>query len=163
MIPDPRLSLTWYESLLHEAAPTLKVTLMHALALPPARGVGSREGWALYVSPGYNCKDNPIEPGRRVTVPTGIRLTVPDGYVALILPSHEVCREEKLEASADYVFPNISVEIWLHLTNLGQTTRTLRPCLKVAQFLLLKTEPHVKMEVRNPYTGRLSREGPVYG
>lgn len=148
--PESKISQTWYDALVQDIAPTLAVTLLHPEATPPARGK-HREGWALHVSPGFKFDQHPIHSNQRVSIPTGLRVVVPDGYVGVVLPLEELRLKERLEANVDYMFPKTSGELWIRLGNKGKTKRCVHPNMKIAHFILLKTEEHVKVEVTNPW------------
>lgn len=95
-----------------------------------------------------------IEPSKRVLVPTGLRVEIPEGYYLRIAPRSGLSWKNGIMVGAGVVDADYKDEVMVLLMNLGDSTFTYNAGDRVAQFILEKiyTGPVVEVEA-------ISRDG----
>lgn len=81
-----------------------------------------------------------INPSRSETIPLGVRMMVPDGHVALVVPRSGLAFRHGITLlnSPGVIDPGYTGEVMARLVNLGDKPYTVAPGDRVAQLLLVK-------------------------
>ncbi len=87
-----------------------------------------------------------IAPGTRVSVPTGIAMQIPDGYVGLIWDKSGISQKGGLKTLGGVIDAGYRGEIFVGLFNTSNEPYTFGPGQKVAQILIQKIEqPEIEL------------------
>lgn len=86
-----------------------------------------------------------IEPHHNALIPTGIKLEVPHGYMAMICPRSGMAAKRSLVPGARVVDAGYAGEIFVDLHNYGHATQTIQPNDKIAQIVIIPVV-HVRLE-----------------
>ena len=81
-----------------------------------------------------------LEHGDDVLIPSGIKVSIPEGYALVANNKSGIAQKRKLTIGAAVVDEPYQGEIHLHLINSGKNTTTVNPGDKIVQFLLEKQE-----------------------
>jgi len=109
----------------HRLSPTAKL---------PTRAHPSDAGLDLYANDYYS-----LMPRERAVIQTGIKMTIPDGYVGLIWDKGGVARDG-IHTIAGVVDAGFRGEVTVNLINLDYDIYNIAPGQKVAQMLIQKVE-----------------------
>lgn len=118
----------------------------------PTRGTGKAAGIDFFV-PNFE-KDLVIYPHSDLLIPSGIKMEIPEGFMLMgadksgIVTTKYACLEAgltpKKEAFSSVVAIGAKIvdedyqgEIHIHLVNVGNDTITIKPGMKIAQFILV--------------------------
>jgi dUTP pyrophosphatase len=77
-----------------------------------------------------------VNPGERVSVPTGIAMQIPDGHVGLIWDKSGISQKVGLKTLGGVIDAGYRGEIFVGLFNTGKEAHTFTPGQKVAQILI---------------------------
>ena len=88
----------------------------------------------------YSLDEVVIEPGQRVSIPTGIAVQIPDGYVGLIWDKSSISQKNGLKTLGGVIDAGYRGEVFVGLYNLGSEPHTFTAGHKVAQMLIQKIE-----------------------
>lgn len=79
-----------------------------------------------------------LEPGRRATIPTGLRIAVPDGYEAQLRPRSGLASKHGIGMvnSPATIDADYRGQVHVLLINLGQEPYTIRPGERIAQMVI---------------------------
>ncbi len=87
-----------------------------------------------------------IAPGTRVSVPTGIAMQIPDGYVGLIWDKSGISQKGGLKTLGGVIDAGYRGEMFVGLFNTSNEPYTYGPGQKVAQILIQKIEqPEIEL------------------
>lgn len=102
---------------------------------PPTRGHFTDAGIDFYIPNDFG----PIvlNPGNNVTIPSGIKVEIPIGYMGLFLNKSGVASKKSLVMGAQVIDPYYSGEVHLDLHNIGDEAVELRPGDKITQMVLV--------------------------
>ncbi len=81
-----------------------------------------------------------ILPGQRASVPTGLRLQIPPGYVGLVWPRSGLAVRHGIDTLAGVIDSDYRGEVKVVLVNHGEEPFVVAPGERVAQLLLQKVE-----------------------
>ena len=118
----------------------------------PVRGTEKSAGLDFFVPNEF--KETKLAPQRDLLIPSGIKAKLPEGYMLMaadksgVVTSYQAAekagRKPKAEAfdtvvtlGAKIVDEDYQGEIHIHLVNVGNTAVTIKPGMKIAQFILV--------------------------
>lgn len=119
----------------------IRVKKLHPDAIVPAFAHPGDAGMDL-----YSVEDIVIQPGERRSVPTGIAIALPDGYVSLVWDKSGVSHKFGMKTLGGVLDSGYRGEYLIGLVNLGQEPFEIKKGQKVAQLLIQKVE-HPEIEV----------------
>lgn len=117
------------------------VQKLHPDAIVPAFAHPGDAGMDL-----YSVEDLVIGPGERRSVPTGIAIALPDGYVSLVWDKSGVSHKFGVKTLGGVLDSGYRGEYLIGLVNLGQADFEIKKGQKIAQLLIQKVE-HPEIEV----------------
>jgi dUTP pyrophosphatase len=85
-------------------------------------------------------EDVSIAPGERVSVPTGIAVQIPAGYVGLIWDKSGIAQKGGLKTLGGVIDADYRGEVFVGLLNIGQEPYEFISGQKIAQLLIQKVE-----------------------
>ena len=147
--PEARSAYAWYDTLLKETPPPrLVVGLLHPETVLPVQ-LFPGGGWLLHASPLFDTTTHPLQPRQRMSIPTAIRVTIPEGYVAMILPlSHE---DKPIQVWPQTLLSNRPVDVYVRVANKSTEKRMILPKACLAQLVLIKVAQQLPLEVQNAW------------
>lgn len=117
----------------------------------PIRGTSKSAGIDFFVPDDFTAT---IQPQKDLLIPSGIKMEIPEGYMLMaadksgVVTSEYACLMAKKVPKRD-AFNSIIVigakivdedyqgEIHIHLINVGDRPVSIKPCMKIAQFILV--------------------------
>lgn len=93
----------------------------------------------------YAVVDMILKPGERASVPTGVAMALPDGYVALVWDKSGVSHKFGVKVLGGVIDSGYRGEYLIGLVNLSQENFVIKAGQKIAQLLIQKVE-HPEME-----------------
>ena len=93
----------------------------------------------------YAVAELTLKPGERVSVPTGIAMALPEGYVALVWDKSGVSHKFGVKVLGGVIDSGYRGEYLVGLVNLGQESFEIKVGQKIAQLLIQKVE-HPEVE-----------------
>lgn len=91
-----------------------------------------------------------IQPGRRVAVPTGVRIEMPPGYYALIVGRSSSFSKRDLLVPLSVIDAGFRGELFAVCKNFGDDVQTIQPNERIAQLLPMKLEANLLQWVNSP-------------
>ncbi len=119
----------------------IKVKKLHPDAIVPSFAHPGDAGMDL-----YSVEELVIKPGERRSVPTGIAIALPDGYVSLVWDKSGVSHKLGVKTLGGVLDCGYRGEYLIGLVNLGQEPFEIKKGQKIAQLLIQKVE-HPDIEV----------------
>lgn len=113
----------------------IHVKKLHPEAIVPAFAHPGDAGMDL-----YSVEDMVLEPGERRSVPTGIAIALPDGYVSLVWDKSGVSHKFGVKTLGGVLDSGYRGEYLIGLINLGQENFEIKKGQKIAQLLIQKVE-----------------------
>lgn len=95
----------------------------------------------------FSVSEITIQPQERVSVPTGIAMQIPDGYVGLIWDKSGISQKFGLKTLGGVVDAGYRGEIFVGLYNTGDISHTFEAGQKLAQIIIQKIEQPEVIEV----------------
>ncbi len=95
----------------------------------------------------YSVAELILKPGERASVPTGIAMALPDGYVALVWDKSGVSHKFGVKVLGGVIDAGYRGEYLIGLVNLGQENFEIKVGQKIAQLLIQKVEHPTVEEV----------------
>jgi dUTP pyrophosphatase len=95
----------------------------------------------------YSSKTIILSPGQRVTVPTGVAVAIPKGYVGLIWDKSGIAFNGGLKTLGGVIDSGYRGEIGVIIQNLSLKEYTIQEGKKIAQMLVQKIEQKEIIEV----------------
>lgn len=95
----------------------------------------------------FSVSEITIQPQERVSVPTGIAMQIPDGYVGLIWDKSGISQKFGLKTLGGVVDAGYRGEIFVGLYNTGDIPHTFEAGQKLAQIIIQKIEQPEVIEV----------------
>ena len=127
---------------------TLKIFRMRDVKLPER--CGKNAGFDFFIPRDYNDGNNFIvDIGSSVLIPSGIKVKIPRGHALIAFNKSGISTKMELQVGACVVDENYTGEIHLHLINIGINPVELNPGMKILQFLLIKINYAIPMEISN--------------
>lgn len=117
----------------------LKIEKIHSDSKLPKYGYPGDAGMDLFA---YG--DFVVKPGERVSIPTGIKMAIPEGVAGLIWDKGSLSFKGGLKSMGGVVDAGYRGEVFVCLVNLGQTDYEIQKGDKVAQMVF---QSYVSMEV----------------
>ena len=93
----------------------------------------------------YSVVDMVLKPGERASVPTGIAIALPDGYVSLVWDKSGVSHNNGIKTLGGVLDSGYRGEYLIGLINLSQENFEIKVGQKIAQLLIQKVE-HPEIE-----------------
>ncbi len=93
----------------------------------------------------YSVVDMVLKPGERASVPTGIAIALPDGYVSLVWDKSGVSHKNGIKTLGGVLDSGYRGEYLIGLINLSQENFEIKVGQKIAQLLIQKVE-HPEIE-----------------
>ena len=131
----------------------LKIKKLHEDAIIPKYAHYDDAGFDL-----FSIKDIPIKKGERITIPTGLVMEIPEGYVGLIWDKSGVSVKAGIKTIAGVVDSTYRGEILVAVINLSDSDYKFEKGHKVAQMIIQKKET-VEFEEVNELTETKRGEG----
>lgn len=126
----------------------IKITKLHEKAILPDYQTAGASGADLHA-----CLDEPIvlEPMERRMVPTGLAMTIPEGFEVQIRARSGLSIKHGVTAinGVGTIDSDYRGEIGLLLVNLSNETFTIEPGMRISQMVLSKYEKITWQEVSN--------------
>lgn len=117
----------------------LQIEKIHEDAKLPEYGYAGDAGLDLFA---YG--DFVIKPGDRVSVPTGIKLAIPEGYVGLVWDKSGLAFKRGIKSMGGVVDSGYRGEVMVCLINLSGEAQKINTGDKIAQMLI---QPFVSAEI----------------
>ena len=86
----------------------------------------------------YCAKDLVINPGKRVSIPTGLKMEIPDGFVGVIWDKSGLSHKHGLKTFGGVVDSGYRGEVMVGIMNLGNKPYKFKKNHKVAQITIQK-------------------------
>lgn len=93
----------------------------------------------------YSVAQMTLKPGERASVPTGIAMALPDGYVSLVWDKSGVSHKNGIKTLGGVIDSGYRGEYLIGLVNLSQEDFEIKVGQKIAQLLIQKVE-HPEVE-----------------
>lgn len=113
----------------------IRVKKLHPDAIVPVFAHPGDAGMDL-----YSVEDRVLAPGERRSVPTGIAIALPDGYVSLVWDKSGVSHKFGVKTLGGVLDSGYRGEYLVGLINLGQEDFVIKKGQKIAQLLIQKVE-----------------------
>lgn len=113
----------------------IRVKKLHPEAKVPAFAHSGDAGMDL-----YSVEDMMLAPGERGSVPTGIAIELPDGYVSLVWDKSGPSHKFGVKTLGGVLDSGYRGEYLIGLINLGQEPFEIKKGQKIAQLLIQKVE-----------------------
>jgi len=120
----------------------LSIKKLHLAATIPQYAHHNDAGMDL-----FSVSEITIQPHERVSVPTGIAMQIPDGYVGLIWDKSGISQKFGLKTLGGVVDAGYRGEIFVGLYNTGDNPYTFEAGQKLAQIIIQKIEQPEVIEV----------------
>ncbi len=133
----PFLNTLEYEK--NSDKPILKIEKIKPNAKIPRRTYANDAGLDLYATDYYS-----LFPGDSVTVSTGIKMAIPEGYAGLIWDKSGVAKSG-IHTTAGVIDSSYRGEIMVNMINLSEDIYNIAPGQKIAQ-ILIQLAPSLKIE-----------------
>ena len=117
----------------------LKIEKIHENAKLPAYGYQGDAGLDLFA---YG--DFTLAPGERVSVPTGIKMAIPAGYVGLVWDKSGLAFKRGIKSMGGVVDAGYRGEVMVCLANLSSEPQEIKTGDKIAQMII---QPFVSAEI----------------
>lgn len=116
---------------------------LHPEAKVPAFAHATDAGMDL-----FTVEDFTIEPGQRLSVPTGIALAVPTGHVGLIWDKSGVSQKRGVKTLGGVIDEEYRGEIFVGVVNVGEEEQKFSEGDKIAQIIIQTVEHPELVEVQ---------------
>lgn len=93
----------------------------------------------------YSVANLTLKPGERISVPTGIAIALPDGYVSLVWDKSGISHKSGIKTLGGVIDSGYRGEYLIGLINLSQEDFEIKVGQKIAQLLIQKVE-HPEVE-----------------
>jgi len=110
----------------------LKIKKLHPNAKIPSYAHHGDAGFDLYVPEPIT-----LQPGDRKTIPLGIAVEIPDGYVGLMFDKSSLSHKQGLKTFGNVIDSGYRGEIHAGLINQSGQTQTLEAGQKIIQMLIM--------------------------
>ncbi|MCF7865730.1 MAG: dUTP diphosphatase [Candidatus Pacebacteria bacterium] len=127
----------------------LKIKKLHPNAKIPSYAYHGDAGFDLYVPEVIT-----LLPGDRKTIPLGIAVEIPDGYVGLMFDKSSLSHKQGLKTFGNVIDSGYRGEIHAGLINQSGQAQTLEAGQKIIQMLII---PVITVDIEETYT--LSESG----
>ncbi len=114
---------------------TLKIKKLHPQAKTPSYAHYGDAGFDLFVPEAVT-----LEPGDRKTIPLGVAMEIPDGYVGLMFDKSSLSHKYGLKTFGNVIDSGYRGEIHAGLINQSGQTQTLEAGQKIIQMLIIPVE-----------------------
>ena len=112
--------------------------------MTPTKGTEGSAGLDFYVP--NNWPITTVHPGDGILIPSGIKMSIPRGYVLIEFNKSGMSAYHKMLVGANVIDSDYQGEIHLSLINVGHNDVVIKPRQKIVQFLLL-VAPILDIEV----------------
>ncbi|MBU3668682.1 MAG: dUTP diphosphatase [Candidatus Taylorbacteria bacterium] len=113
----------------------LKIKRLHPNAKLPSYAHHGDAGFDLFVPESVT-----MEPGDRKTIPLGVAMEIPDGYVGLMFDKSSLSHKHGLKTFGNVIDSGYRGEIHAGLMNQSKNTYTLEAGQKIIQMLIIPVE-----------------------
>lgn len=110
----------------------LKIKKLHPNAKIPSYAHHGDAGFDLYVPEAIT-----LEPGDRRTIPLGLAVEIPDGYVGLMFDKSSLSHKQGLKTFGNVIDSGYRGEVHAGLINQSGQTQTLDAGQKIIQMLII--------------------------
>ena len=111
----------------------VKVFRLRETAKLPLRAHSTDAGMDFFFAPEDNLSGVTIHPGTSVILPTGVKMSVPEGMMLQIMNKSGVAAKRSLVTGACVVDRGYNGEIFVNLHNVGTEEQVIKPGTKIAQ------------------------------
>lgn len=87
-----------------------------------------------------------LVPGESALIPSGIKVSVPEGYALVAFNKSGICTKKSLIVGAEVVDEDYTGEVHMHVINAGIYSATINAGDKLIQFMLIK-QNYLEVEV----------------
>lgn len=129
----------------------LKIKKLHPNAKIPSYAHHGDAGFDLYVPEPIT-----LQPGDRKTIPLGIAVEIPDGYVGLMFDKSSLSHKQGLKTFGNVIDSGYRGEIHAGLINQSNQTQTLEAGQKIIQMLIM---PVITVDIEEVETLSESKRG----
>lgn len=95
----------------------------------------------------YAAKDTVIKPGERLSIPTGLKMEIPDGFVGFVWDKSGLSHKHGLKTFGGVIDAGYRGEVMVGIMNLGTEAYTFEKNHKVAQISIQRCEHPAIVEV----------------
>ena len=144
---------------------TLNVYRTRETAKLPVRAHPSDAGMDIFYCPENHTGWISIKPGGTTLLETGLKISVPEGYMLQIMNKSGVATKKQLVTGACVVDCGYDGEIFVNLHNIGTSPQVIEPGQKIAQAVLVPLcIPELKeVDVDNIYGTETERGAGGFG
>ena len=138
----------------------VKVFRLRETAKLPTRAHSTDAGMDFFFAPEDNLSGVTIHPGASAILPTGVKMSVPEGMMLQIMNKSGVAAKRSLVTGACVVDRGYNGEIFVNLHNVGTEEQVIKPGTKIAQGVFINISYPLLTEVEedNVY-GRTTDRG----
>lgn len=129
----------------------LKIKKLHPNAKIPSYAHHGDAGFDLYVPEPIT-----LQPGDRKTIPLGVAVEIPDGYVGLMFDKSSLSHKQGLKTFGNVIDSGYRGEIHAGLINQSGQTQTLEAGQKIIQMLIM---PVITVDIEEAETLNESKRG----
>ena len=143
----------------------VKVFKTRKTAKMPRRAYATDAGMDFFFAPEDNLSGITIGPGESVILPTGVKMSVPEGMMLQIMNKSGVAAKRSLITGACVVDRGYNGEIFVNLHNAGTEGQLIKPGTKIAQGVFVNISYPLLTEVEedNIYGQATSRGSGALG
>mgnify|MGYP001312636104 FL=1 len=114
----------------------------------PERAHSTDAGMDLFFCP-EDGNEATVAPGQSALLQTGIKVSVPEGYMMQVMNKSGVASKKQLVTGACVVDRGYTGEVFINLHNVGKEPRLLEPGMKLAQAVFVKVAMPAVVEIGN--------------
>ena len=101
----------------------------------PTRGTAESAGIDFFVPDDF--EETIVDPSSSILIPSGIKCAYPPGYALILFNKSGIATKYKLTSLACVCDSDYQGEIHISLINIGKESVTIKPGMKIAQFILV--------------------------
>jgi len=125
----------------------VRVFRLRETAKLPIRAHLTDAGMDFFFAPEDNLSEITIHPGSSAILPTGVKMSVPEGMMLQIMNKSGVAAKRSLVTGACVVDRGYNGEIFVNLHNVGVEEQVIKPGTKVAQGVFINISYPLLTEV----------------
>lgn len=104
----------------------------------PTRGTSKSAGLDFYIPKDFNNGQvYELSPHKRVLIPSGIKASIPEGFMLEVKNKSGICTSTGLVVGANIVDEDYQGEMHLHVINTSEETVNIIPDTKIVQMILV--------------------------
>ena len=145
----------------HNNNPTIKVYRVRDGAKIPKRYHTTDAGMDLFYCPKEDAlKEAHLRPGQSLVLPTGLKISVPEGHMLQIMNKSGIASKKSLVTGACVVDSGYDGEIFVNLHNIGKNNAVIAEGDKMAQAVLIPiVTPAIEISEEDNIYGKVTSRG----